>query len=198
MPGSSAETAAGFAGDQFVQRLPGPRAPLPGELSADQAAQFRQSAAAGLRKEMRLLLLGFLASTFDDSPLRIERLGTAEAPDGRADAFRLSLADGSDVTLFIDVGTHLPLMASWSGADLSSVVRLATAADAAQTNALVASTLTSTVEHRLHFADYRPVNGLRWPHLIRHTAGGQTVEELRFDRFTLNPIFDARTFAGNE
>jgi hypothetical protein len=152
-------------------------------------------AAAGLRRELRLLLLGLFAGTFDDSPVRAERIGMAEAPDGRAEALRLTFGDGLVATLFIHADTHLPLMVSWQGTDPSAVLRLATASDPTEAAALAVAGQAATVEHRFHFSDYRRVDALRWPFLVRHTAGGAAIEELRFNRFTVNPVFKTGTFA---
>lgn len=198
MAGTVAETTSGFVGDRFVQRTPGPRPSPPAPASVDQRDDLRRVAAAGLRRELRLLLLGLLAGTFDDSPLRVERIGTAEAPDGRAEALRLTFGDGLVATLFIHVDTHLPLMVSWQGTDPSAVLRLATATNPTEAAALAVAGQAATVEHRFHFSDYRRVDALRWPFLIRHTAGGSPIEELRFERFAVNPVFKAGTFAESQ
>jgi hypothetical protein len=193
--GSSAETAAGFVGDQFFQRTP---QPLASSLGSDQSPERSQAlmraAAVGLRKELTLLLVGFFGDTFDGSTLQVARIGLAEAPDGKAEAFRLTFGDGSIATLFVHVETHLPLIVSWQGSDPAVAVRLATSPETAVASALAASAEIPLVEHRLHFNDYRQIGGLRWPFLIRRTGGGTPMEELRIERFTLNPVFKARTF----
>jgi len=198
LAGAGAETVSGFAGDRFFQRTPQPLTPsLGSHPSPDQSQALMRAAAVGLRKELTLLLLGFFGGTFDGSPLQVERLGSAEAPDGKAEALRLTFGDGSVATLFIQVQTHLPLMVSWQGSDPAVAVRLATTTEASAASVLEESAELPLVEHRLHFSDYRQVDGLRWPFLVRRTGGGTPMEELRFDRFTLNPVFKARTFVGD-
>ena len=198
LAGSSAETVSGFVGDQFFQRTPpSPGQPPGNHPSPDQSQAVMRAAAVGFRKELTLLLLGFFGGTFDGSPLQVERLGSAEAPDGKADALRLTFGDGSLATLFIDVDTHLPLMVSWQGSDQAEAVRLATTTGMSAGSVLTAAAALPLVEHRLHFSDYRQVDRLRWPFLVRRTGGGAPMEELRFDRFTLNPVFNARTFVGD-
>jgi hypothetical protein len=196
--GLGGETASGFVGDRFIQRIPGPRSSSAAAAAVEQREDFRRAAATGLRQELRLLLLGMFAGTFDDSPLQIERIGMAESPEARAEALRLTFSDGFVATLFIHADTHLPLMVAWQGADPSAILRLATAAGPAEAGALVAAGQAATVEHRLHFSDYRRIDALRWPFLVRHTAAGAPVEELRFDRFALNPIIKPGTFAEGE
>ena len=197
MAGTVAEATSGFVGDRFVQRTPGPRPSPPSVAPVDQRDDLRRVAASGLRRELRLLLLGLFAGTFDDSPLHVARIGTAEAPDGRAEALRLTFGDGFAATLFIHVDTHLPLMVSWQGSDQAEAVRLATTTGMSAGSVLTAAAALPLVEHRLHFSDYRQVERLRWPFLVRRTGGGAPMEELRFDRFTLNPVFNARTFVGD-
>lgn len=199
LAGSSAETLSGFDGDRFIQRTPGQHASWPGNnLPFDQRNDLMRAAGTGLRKELTLLLLGFFAGTFDGSPLQVERIGLAEAPDGRADALRLTFGDGSTATLFIHVDTHLPLMVSWQGSDPAAALRVATTADASATSALIAAAQAPLVEHRLHFGDYRRVNALRWPFLVRRTGGGAPMEELRLEKVTLNPVVNASAFAGDQ
>jgi hypothetical protein len=50
------------------------------------------------------------------------------------------------------------------------------------------------VEHRLYFADYRDVDGLRLPFRLRRAIGSETTEETTFDRFRLNAKVDPRKF----
>ena len=50
------------------------------------------------------------------------------------------------------------------------------------------------VEHRLYYADYREVDGLRLPFRIRRSIGGETTEETNFDGFKMNTRIDARKF----
>ena len=58
-----------------------------------------------------------------------------------------------------------------------------------QVNARAGST-----EHRLYYADYREVAGVKLPYLIRRGVAGQTVEETIFDRVRLNVKIDPRKF----
>jgi predicted thioesterase len=50
------------------------------------------------------------------------------------------------------------------------------------------------VENRLYFADFRDVDGMKFPFRIRRAVGADTVEETVFDRFRINPRIDARKF----
>ena len=50
------------------------------------------------------------------------------------------------------------------------------------------------VEYRMYYADYRDVNGIKWPFRLRRAIAGETVEETTFDRIRINAKIDARKF----
>jgi hypothetical protein len=50
------------------------------------------------------------------------------------------------------------------------------------------------VEQRMFFADYRDVDGIKFPFRIRRAAGADTTEETTFDRFRVNAKIDPRRF----
>ena len=49
-------------------------------------------------------------------------------------------------------------------------------------------------ENRIYFADYRDVDGLKWPFRLRRAIGPDTVEETTFDRFRINTKIDPKKF----
>jgi hypothetical protein len=50
------------------------------------------------------------------------------------------------------------------------------------------------VESRIHYADYREVDGLQLPFRLRRGVGDEIVEETIVDRYRINPKVDARRF----
>jgi hypothetical protein len=50
------------------------------------------------------------------------------------------------------------------------------------------------VEQRLYYADYREVDGVKWPFRLRRSTGSDTTEETVFDRYRINPKIDPRKF----
>ena len=56
--------------------------------------------------------------------------------------------------------------------------------------ALRAKAQATPVEHRLYFADYRDVEGLKLPFRLRRAIGTETTEETTFDRFRINTKID--------
>jgi hypothetical protein len=49
-------------------------------------------------------------------------------------------------------------------------------------------------ENRIYYADYRDVDGMKFPFRIRRAVGASTTEETTFDRFRINPKIDPRKF----
>jgi hypothetical protein len=184
--GMAAQTVTGFDGPRFIQS-----SSIPQSAGAATPAAFGAAAAAGLRQELTLFLMGFLADAFDGAALQATSAGVAESAEGRADAVRLVLPSGVQATLFVNASTGLPLMISWRGGDPSGALTVAPAPAGVTAGATGAA---GTAEHRFHFSEYRPVGDLRWPFLVRHSVDGRTIEELRFDRFVLNPVIGADEF----
>jgi len=199
MRGRSAETATGFNGDRLIQWATGPDG---GRLDSavfgpSPAGPSRAATAAALRRELRLLLLGCFAGSFDAARTAVDYRGTAEAPDGKADVLHLVFADASDATLFTDALTHLPLMASWEAPDTLAPLRAGSqgAAISSPPSFPGSPSPLPIVEHRLYFSDYRRVGDVRWPFVIRRSVQGELLEEIRFDRISINPAVDPKVFA---
>jgi hypothetical protein len=195
----SAETATGFNGDTVIQRATGPDgvAVDSGALVQSSGGSSQAATAAALRRELRLLLLGCFADSFDAAGAAVDYRGTAEAPDGKADALHLVFADNSDAILFTDVVTHLPLMVSWEAPDTLAPLRSGGRGVAVPSPSSGPSPISELplVGHRLYFSDYRRVGEVRWPFVIRRAVNGELLEEIRFDRISINPAVDPNVFA---
>jgi len=132
-----------------------------------------------VKQDFGRLMVGLFAASFAGYPLSFSYAGQAEAPQGKADVLE---AKGADVTMrvFIAQMTHLPIMISWQ----------APAAPARGGQPATAS----PQETRLFFADYRDVDGIKWPFRLRRALGADTVEETTFDRFRINAKIDPKKF----
>jgi hypothetical protein len=135
--------------------------------------------APAVKQDFGRLMVGFFAASFAGYPLSFSYAGQAEAPQGKADVLE---AKGADVTMrvFIAQTTHLPIMITWQ-------------APAAPARGGQPAT-GSPQETRLFFADYRDVDGIKWPFRLRRALGADTVEETTFDRFRINAKIDPKKF----
>lgn len=126
-----------------------------------------QTKGAAVKQDFARLMLGMFAASFSGYPLSFTYAGQAEAPQGRADVLDAKGAPNVAMRVFIDRGTHLPIMITWPAAPM---------------------------ENRLFLSDYRDVDGKKWPFRWRRAVGPDTVEETTFDRFRVNMKIDPRKF----
>lgn len=172
----SGPTAVGFVADTLIQvpaqtapagRPGGPPPPTPEQLEA-----ARRARVVGVKQDFARLALGLFAGSFTGYPLTFSYVGQAEAPQGKADVLEAKGAPNLTMRFFIAQDTHLPIMVSWQGAAPAG----------------------PAPENRIYFADYRDVDGMKWPFRLRRALGADTVEETIFDRFRVNTRIDPKKF----
>jgi hypothetical protein len=183
----SGPTTIGFNGDDLIQ-LPPPAAPVaraggPPPPTQAQLDNQRRARAVTAKQDFVRLTLGMFATSFSAYPLTFTYVGQAEAPQGKADVLEAKGPANFTVRLFVYRETHLPIMVSWTGA-----------AAPAGRGAPPAGAPPAPVENRIYFADYRDVDGMKFPFRLRRAVGTDTVEETTFDRFRINPKIDPKKF----
>jgi hypothetical protein len=188
-------------------------------LDAARVARIRT-----VKQDFVRFALGMFAHSFDTYPLTFGYAAQAQAPQGSADVLDVRGADGFALRFFILSETHIPVMVSWTLPPTSVVVAAAgqpaptTVAPGAvvvtapapppasapkeqhdqyakDVLALRQKAQATPVEHRIYFADYRDVNGVKLPFRLRRAIGSDTTEETTFDRFQINPRIAAQKFA---
>ena len=168
---------AGFAGDALVliprPVPPPPRPGAPAPPPGAQEAMLRQRLIAA-KQDFARLMLGMFASSTAAFPLTYSYLGQAEAPQGKADVIEAKGPNNFTARLFIAGDTRLPIMLTWQAPGPPG---------------------KPTPEQRLFLADYRDVDGLKFPFRIRRATGAETTEETTFDRYRINVRVDPRRFA---
>jgi hypothetical protein len=182
----------------------------------------RRARLATVKQDYARMALGlFGASTA--YPLTFAYAAVAEAPQGRADVLDAKGEGTFALRYFINSETRLPIMVTWTTPPTNVIVTVpgqpppasvapgavvvagppAPAKDAAKEEmdkyskdvlALRAKAQATPVEHRLYFADYREVDGLKLPFRLRRAIGTETTEETTFDRFRVNAKVDPRKF----
>ena len=188
-------------------------------LDAARVARIRT-----VKQDFVRFALGMFAQSFDTYPLTFGYAAQAQAPQGTADVLDVRGADGFSMRFFIQSDTHMPVMVSWTLPPTSVVVAVtgqpapatvapgavlvtapaAPPASAPQEQkdqyardvlALRQKAQATPVEHRIYFADYRTVDGVKLPFRLRRAIGADTTEETTFDRFQINPRIAAQKFA---
>lgn len=176
-PAQSLEpTTIGFRGDTLIQ--------APGAVLTGPPAAARL---VSVQHEFARLLLGGFAGAVTVHPLSFSYAAEAEAPEGKADVLNVLGSSNFVSQLVVHRETHLPVMLSWQTPAATGAVPQPVGAGSAAPPAPAAS-----VEHRLYYADYRSVNGLKWPFRLRRSVAGTTIEETTFDRVRLNVAVDTR------
>ena len=192
---------------------PGGRGPAPDP---------RRMRVQSLKQDYARLVLGLLAAS-PAYPLTFTYAAVAEAPQGQADVLDARGEGNFSVRYFVDRKTRLPIMVTWTTPPTNVIVTVpgqpgpksiapgavvvtgpaAPAAGAPKDEqdrygkevlALRAKAQAQPVEHRLYFADYRDVDGLRLPFRLRRAIGAETTEETTFDRYRVNAKIDPRKF----
>jgi hypothetical protein len=145
-----------------------------GRRGALDPAQIEDAQRRARQADLTRLMLVWLLAT--DAP--VTWIGTAEAPDGKADVLEITPVNQPAIRLFLDVSSHVPLMLTWHGP----------AAGGRRGGGAAPPTLQMTL------SDYKAVNGIRFPHLITRGTGDQTAEEWTIDSYRVNPSFRANVF----
>ena len=193
--------------------MPGGRGP---------AMDPRRARIATVKQDYARLALGLFAAS-SAYPLTFSYAAVAEAPQGRADVLDAKGEGAFALRFFINSETRLPIMVSWTTPPTNVIVTVpgqpppATVAPGAvvvqgpaappagapkeemdkyskEVLAVRAKAQATPVEHRLYFADYRDVDGLKLPFRLRRAIGTETTEETTFDRFRVNAKIDPRKF----
>jgi hypothetical protein len=181
----------------------------------------RRARLAAVKQDFARLALGLLAAS-PAYPLTFSFAAMAEAPQGRADVLDVKGEGTFALRYFINSETHLPVMVTWTTPPTNVIVTVpgqspktvapgavVVAGPAAppagapkeemdkyakEVLAIRTKAQSTPVEHRLYFADYREVDGLRLPFRLRRAIGTETTEETTFDRFRINGKIDSRKF----
>jgi len=176
-------TVSGFSGNEVIFGPP-PPAGRGGPPPAQRLLTVRQDFAR--------LMLGVFAGSFSSFPLTFTYAAEGEAPEGKADVLAVSGPPPFAAQLVVQRDTHLPVLLIWQTPAPPGGARAAgPPAPSAGPSAPVPG---PPPENRLYFADYRDVNGIKWPFRIRRAVGGNTIEETTFDRVRINVKIDPKKF----
>jgi hypothetical protein len=160
-------TTQGFNGDTLLQFPP----PSPGRGGPPAPPQQRLSA---VKQDFVRLTLGMFAASFSSYPLTFKYAAVGEAPEGKADVLDVAGPATFAARLVVQQATHLPVMLMWQQPPPNPQAKPS--------------------ESRIYYADFRDVDGMKFPFRLRRAVAGDTVEETTFDRFRINAKIDPRKF----
>ena len=222
MPGGGSMSMQGGA---MVFRMGpgGPVADGP-KPTPEQLAEMNKASLRSQKTEISRLMLGWFGMTHPALPVQYTYAGEAESPDGKAHVIDVKDADGFAARLFIDQNNYLPLMVSYQGraprvmtsggpmvthaaggaAASQQVTRTSKEMTeeerkklAADTEKQIAQVMQQSpmVDISIFFEDWREVDGLQFPHVMRRASAGTTNEEWTISKVRVNPKIDAKKFA---
>ena len=180
----------------------------------------RRARVTSLKQDYARLALGLFGAS-SAYPLTFSYAAVAEAPQGRADVLDVKGEGNFALRFFIHSETRLPIMVTWTTPPTNVIVTVpgqpppasvapgavvvagppAPPKDAPKEEmdkyskdvlALRAKAQATPIEQRLYFADYREVDGVKFPFRLRRAIGTETTEETTFDRFRVNAKIDPR------
>jgi hypothetical protein len=123
-------------------------------------------------------------------------VGTAEAPDGKADVLEIT-APGSPVTrLFLDESSHMPLMITWQGAPQLAGRGRGGRAGGGAGDAAPAPPQGPPPQavFQITLGEYKTVGGVRLPHFITRGVNDMTIEEWTVGNYRINQSFRSDVF----
>jgi hypothetical protein len=204
----------GFNGNQTFSRTAAPGAPFPVDMPppppANAADAVRRNN-ANHREFARLAAALFVSSSWDPYAVSFAAAGTASWPGGAAEIVEATGPDGWKFRIFFDPSTHLPVRVTWMAKPLvvaatSTVVTtqvtrggrpMGPPQGAMPMPSLPAGDPTigmADVEWETVFSDHRPTNGLAWPHRMVTSYEGKVFEDVKIERFQINPTIDPKVF----
>jgi hypothetical protein len=173
--------------------------PAPPAAGSDAETQALRAARADLAR----FAVAFLLTPPASMPLEFTHGGEAESPDGKAEVVNVKGPGSFAARLFFDKSSHRPLMLSYQGVAPRMVVqtmRGGPAPDPAATerhaNEAVAAQPPQAVDIQMFLDDYRPVDGVMFPHHVSRSVDGKTTEEWTFKTIRINPAFKPDAFSG--
>ncbi|MEQ1922092.1 MAG: hypothetical protein ABL952_06250 [Pyrinomonadaceae bacterium] len=133
--------------------------------------------------------------------------GTGDV-DGRSCNIVLASFGGQSYKLYLDGGSNLPVMMSYTGMRMPQMFTFTAKSDKAATGEAVKDNMVFThkldgpdakpAEFQVRFSDYRSTGGVQLPYKWTQTAGGEVDETFDVTNYEINPANIADRFKGQK
>jgi hypothetical protein len=199
----------GFNADVPINAVEAPGAPFPvviparpGRLTPGEIAAARGRQLNAAHHLYVQLVMPLFAAASAGYPLSLTSLGQQPLPSGSADVIEMKGPDGFTFQLWLDAATHRPVRLTWKAMPVvttSTSMTFTTRPGQPPPPQRIELPRDPTegmapVEWEVTFTDYKTEGGLTWPRRFTTSFDGQKWEELRVNRFRINPKIDPKTF----
>jgi hypothetical protein len=167
----------------------------------------RMDPTARMRTDFLRTALALLPGSGATSGLAFSYVGKAESPDGQADVLEAKGEGEFAARLFVDAGSHLPIMITYMDRDMSRMVRMVTqqrpqgeteeqrrARFEEERKRREAEGPPPMVEYSWFLADYKKVDGVQLPHRFTLQTGDKPSQEWEIKKYKVNPTLEADQF----
>lgn len=201
---------ASFSGGGIFMIRMGPGGPVGDapKMTEERRAELNAMTLRNARVEVSRLMLGWFGMAHPSLKAQATYAGEAESPDGKAHVIDVNDADGFEARLFIDQNNYLPLMLTYKGRQprMATQTRTAPASQEERkklqedTEQRIKREMAEQplVEFSMFFEDWREVDGITFPHVMRRAVGGETTEEWRINKVKVNPKLDPKKFEAKQ
>ena len=191
-------TEQGVNGETLLRSQHAVNAP-PGaviRMGAAPAADAEAQAIRNARADLARTAIAFLMTSPASMPLDYSYGGEAESDEGKADVVDAKGAGSFALKIFLDKGTHRPLMLSYRGvAPRVQIMTQQGPPPPGGTHGAPELPAPQPVDIMLFLDDYKNVDGVMLPHHWSRSVDGKPTEEMTFKTIKVNPAFKAETFS---
>lgn len=136
-------------------------------------------------------------------PLQFNDVGSEAVSGSNAAVIEAKGNAGLSMRIFLDTGSHLPLMLRYRAKPPLHMPPLSykgSPAEAQKQATAMMAKMPKLAETNLdlHLSDYRTVDGIQFPYSLKLMDGGMLLQEWKISKYVLNPPLTAKHFESQE
>lgn len=206
VPGGMMFRFGGGPGGPGGQGGPGGGAGGPGGPGGPGGNRANFDPNARMRGEFYRAALAMFPGTPATSGLTFTYVGKAESPDGEAEVLDAKGPGNFTARLFIDAKTHLPVMLTYQGRDMTQFRNMRVQRKEGESDEQLRERMRAEreaagpppppkmVDYTMFIADHKDVGGVKIPHHITMQSGDKPTEEWELKKAKANPKIDDEQF----